>query len=123
MPEPPRGGSLVGGGGSPPVEGSGSEGTLSGGVWTGPTLTEGTLTWGVEEGVGTLVPPGRSIAAGTTATVADATDRQASAAPVAATASMALRRIPAGFTPEYPAAGTVPGGPRGCRGSTANYTF
>src|SRR5437588_43963 len=76
-----------------------------------------------EEGVGTLVPPGRSIAAGTTATVAEARDRQASAAPVAATASMALRRIPAEIILEYPAAGTVPGGPRGCRGSPSNYTF
>src|SRR2546421_12766948 len=111
-PEPPRGGSFVGGGGSPPVEGSGSEGTLADGVWTGPTLTEGTLTWGVEEGVGTLVPPGRSIAAGTTATVAEARDRQARAAPPAAAAGMAPRRVPARILPAYPPPRTLPGRPR-----------
>src|SRR5258706_8198843 len=86
----------------PPEDGSGTEGTLTAGVETGPTFTEGTVTSGVDEGVGTLVPPGRSSAAGTAVVVGAAASTLISAASVTTAASVALRKTPAIFIPEYP---------------------
>jgi hypothetical protein len=109
-----------------PVDGTGTVGALTGGVWTGPTFTGGTFTSGVDDGVGTLVPPGRSSAAGTAVMVGAAASRLTSAASVTTAASVALRKTPAIFIPEYPARNSSVTPARGVavpRGQPGNYTF
>jgi hypothetical protein len=107
----------------PDVEGSGSDGTLTSGVETEPTLTEGTVADGVEEGVGTLVPPGRSRAAGMAVSVGVAASRQTSAASANTVASVALRKTPAVVIRECPRRETVAWPVPGCRGCLGNYCF
>ena len=82
---------------------------MTSGVVTGPTVSEGTVTDGVEEGAGTLDPPGRPMSAGTAVSVGAAASVHANAASVTAAANAARRNTPAVFIPEYPRPGTVAG--------------
>jgi hypothetical protein len=107
----------------PDVGGTGTEGTLTAGVETGPAFTEGTVASGVDDGVGTLVPPGRSTFAGMAVRVGVAASTQTSPASVNSAASVALRKTPAVVIREYPRRGTVAWAGAGCRGCPGNYSF
>ena len=105
------------------ADGTGTEGTLTSGVETGPTLTEGTFTGGVDDGVGTLGPPGTSTLAGMAVSVGTAASRQTSAASANTVASVALRKTPAVVIREYPRRGTVAWNVARCHGCPSNYSF